>query len=121
LGRPIKVWITSLILFLYGIYSCYEGFLTGIVSYAASGVIFLGVAIALFMKIRGSQYLVYILSVYLIGSWLFGLWIIYTSGWPYEDALGTVISLIPGIVIVLMFIFCSYSAHQFLGKQNEKA
>jgi hypothetical protein len=47
-------------------------------------------------------YFVYSVSLLLIAGWGYAVWQVAARGWPYPDIPSTVISLLPGILLVLL-------------------
>lgn len=96
---------------LFASYSAYSFWVAqdyGKWGYAFFGAVSLGTAIFLWFKKAWSQYLVYVLGAVFIGAWLFAVWQVYERGWPYEDALRSFISLVPGLLMVFVVLGACY-------------
>ena len=63
-------------------------------------VVTLIAAVGLFLSKRWSQYLWHALSLVVSMSWVISVVRVALSGWPYDSALPTVISLVPGLLLV---------------------
>ena len=63
-------------------------------------VVTLIAGVGLFLRKRWSQYLWHALALVISVSWVVSIVRVALSGWPYDSALATVISLVPGLLIV---------------------
>jgi hypothetical protein len=57
-------------------------------------------AVGLFLSKRWVQYFWHVMAVVVAAWWVVSVVRIAMSGWPFESALDTVISLIPGLLLV---------------------
>jgi hypothetical protein len=92
------------ILGLYATYSVFVGYRSGYWAYALSGLICYVAAGALWLRKPWSQYLVYLIAVLFTGSWLWAVGQVAQRGWLYQGLLESVISLIPGLLMVSVAI-----------------
>ena len=65
-----------------------------------TSVVLLVVAVGLFLSKRWAQYLWYVMALVASLTWLITIVSLALSGWPQEDALTTIISLVPGLFLV---------------------
>jgi len=63
-------------------------------------VLLLVVAFGLFLRKRWSQYLWYLIALAVSVSWVVSVVRVARSGWPYDNALSSVISLVPGLLLI---------------------
>ncbi len=63
-------------------------------------VLLLVAAGGLFLRKRWSPYLWYITALVISVSWVVSVVRVALSGWPYDNALSSVISLVPGLLLV---------------------
>jgi hypothetical protein len=57
-------------------------------------------AVGLFLSKHWSQYLWHVVALAVSLSWVVSIVRIALSGWPYDSALSTIVSLIPGLLLV---------------------
>lgn len=92
---------------LFGVYSTYSLWsaqVYGQWTYGLFGIVGIVTAVGLWIKKPWSQYLAYVLGTLFIGTWMFAVWQVYEQGWPYEGALQTAISLVPGLLMVFVVL-----------------
>ena len=65
----------------------------------------------LFLKVW-AKYLAYVFAAGLALSWLYAVWQVAARGWPYSDVYRTVLSLIPGLLLLLLCAGGSYVVHR---------
>ena len=71
-----------------------------------------------------AKHLAYTFAAGLALSWVYAGWQVAVRGWPYRDALGTMISLVPGVCLLLICAGVSYVIHRqyrrrAIGKRDE--
>ena len=82
-------------------------------------VVTLIAGVGLSLRKRWSQYLWHALALVASLSWVASVVRVALSGWPYESALATVISLIPGLLLVTVCAGGSLVvAQHFRGSKN---
>lgn len=75
--------------------------------------------VGLFLRKPWSQYLWHALALVASVSWVASVVRVALPGWPYESALATVISLIPGVLLVAVCVGGSLVvAQHFRGSKN---
>ena len=94
----------AILLAAFSTYSLWVAQVYGRWGYALFGIIGLVTGVALWLKKPWSQYLAYVLGALFIGSWMFTVWEVYERGWPYEGTLQTLLSLVPGILMVIIVL-----------------
>jgi len=85
---------------------------------AALGIIALLTAGGLLLLKAWAQYLAYVFAAGLSLTWVFGVWRIALQGWPYSDVLRTVLSLVPGTLLLLICAGGSYVVHRQYRRQE---
>lgn len=104
----VKIWIVSLLLGLYGVYCLWVFIEAGGWFNAIWGVIAVSGCVGLITGRRWSQYIVYFMSLSLVVIWTYLVWLATNAGWPDGGTLSTVISLFPGVAIVVTCAACSF-------------
>jgi hypothetical protein len=94
----------AIVLTAYSTYSLWAAQMYGRWGYALFGVVGLFTAVALWLKKPWSQYLAYVLGALFIGTWMFAVWQVYERGWPYKGTLQTIVSLVPGLLMVFVVL-----------------
>ena len=104
--KSIAKWLIVAVLFAYGSYttwlaltSQYWFLLWTVACYAA--------AVGLALSKGWSRYLVYLVAAFTAGGWLYAVATLAASRWPYPDTLSSVISLVPGMLLVALCVLCS--------------
>ncbi len=59
-----------------------------------------------------AKYLAYFFAVGLALSWAYAVWQVISRGWPYDDWLTTVVSLIPGAFLLIICAGGSWVIHK---------
>lgn len=105
---PTIIWIISGILLLNSAQAVFAAIGQDKILYQnyAWAIGSLIAAIGLLLNKKWSQYLVYFFASVTSILWLYILWFINSNGWPHDDVANTIISLIPG-VLLLMVCICS--------------
>jgi hypothetical protein len=102
-SRSWVIWVVALSLVAYGGYALLagQGRRPG---YVIVAVVTLAGACGLVLERRWAQFVVYATAVLLVVSWLYFVWREAATGWPYPDALETVLALGPGALVVLFSV-----------------
>ena len=111
--------ILACLIALYGIYTIRAGIQFNAISYWISGIVIIIGAVGLFFKIYWSQYIIYLLSLLVIVKWFYLFWqSIKLGNWPYETEplLVSILSLIPGIFLILFSLFISFFTFKYFKK-----
>jgi hypothetical protein len=61
-----------------------------------------------------SRFLVYGLAAFVVLTWLYAVWHVARVGWAYSTATDTVLSLVPGLVLVVACAGCALIASRHL-------
>ena len=61
-------------------------------------------AIGLFLRKHWAQYLWHVMALVVSLSWVVSVVHIALSGWPHESALASVISLVPGLLLLIVCV-----------------
>ena len=82
-------------------------------------VVSLIAAVGLFLSKRWSQYLWHVMALAVSLSWVVSVVRVALSGWPYDSALSSVVSLVPGLLLVAVCAGGSaVVAKHFRGNKN---
>ena len=104
LNKSFGVWLAIVLALGYGGYILW--FTTYTVEHWYTSLYslpyFIG-GIALLFNQQWSKYFYYIMAVLGIGSWVYGVWYSYNLGWAYPDLQRSIISLIPGVLLVIVY------------------
>jgi len=107
-SKSVTRWVIVALLLTLGAYNLEFAVKLGHWAYWMwAGVTFVS-AIGLGMMQPWSRYPIYILSLATVLYWLYVVWSVWKSGWPYDDAVKTAISLAPGILLVVVCMGTSW-------------
>ena len=73
---------------------------TALFAWLLLSIILLVVAVGLFLNKRWAQYLWYFMALVVSLTWVVSVVSLALSGWPHENALTTIVSLVPGLFLV---------------------
>ena len=123
--KPSAIWVASLLLGSYGIYVLWIGIESGHVASLAWGIFWGALAIigcvSLFIEKRWSQQIVYLYSLLIVASWGYGfLHAVEEELWPDDSILNSLISLLPGVVLVLICFVSSIAIFRFFSSSGDK-
>ena len=82
-----------------------------------SAVALLG-AIGLFLRKRWGQYLWYAIALAASVLWIASVIRVAVSGWPYDDLTDSVVSLIPGVLLVTVCVLGSIAVSRHFRGTN---
>jgi hypothetical protein len=99
--RPVSIWLVALLVAGYGGYGLWAAVTVQDWAFAASGVLALLACGGLLGDKPWSQPVVHLLSVLVVGGWSYAVWRVAQLGWPYPGVASTVVSLVPGAVLVV--------------------
>jgi hypothetical protein len=77
----------------------FSAFLSGALSAAA--------AIGLWQERRWAQYVVYVITAFVMAYFAWYIWALVRLGWPYEDNVRSFVSLVPGTLILTFAVGAS--------------
>jgi hypothetical protein len=99
--KPVSIWMVIVLISVFGLYSVIYAFghhavllIWSVLSFAA--------VYGLFKNRPWSQFIVYVLAAVIIFAWSYSLIYSFDYGWQDEDTGKMIISLIPGVVIVIL-------------------
>ena len=75
-------------------------------------------AIGLFLNKHWSQYLWHVIAIVVSLSWIVSIVRLTFSGWPYENTISSVISLIPGLFLVVICAGGSSVVSKYFSKRS---
>ena len=77
------------------------------------------VAIGVVLRRPWSEYLWYLIALSASVWWIVTVIRVAVTGWPYHDALSSVISLVPGVLLLMVCLFGSIAVRQhFREREN---
>ena len=77
------------------------------------------VAIGVVLRRPWSEYLWYLIALSASVWWIVTVIRVAVSGWPYHDALSSVISLVPGVLLLMVCLFGSIAVRRhFREREN---
>ena len=73
------------------------------------------------LRLQGwARPLAYLFAAALALGWIYAVWQVARRGWPYPDVLGTVLSLIPGVLLLSLCAGGAWIVHrQYRRRGNE--
>ena len=73
------------------------------------------------LRLQGwARPLAYLFAAALALGWIYAVWQVARRGWPYPDVLGTVLSLIPGVLLLSLCVGGAWIVHrQYRRRGNE--
>jgi hypothetical protein len=73
------------------------------------------------LRLQGwAKFLAYLFAAALALGWIYAVWQVARRGWPYPDWLGTVLSLIPGVLLLSLCAGGAWIVHrQYRRRGNE--
>jgi len=74
--------------------------------------------IALYLRKNWSKYLIYSIALLTSGTWLLAIYVVAQNGWPYATIQETIISLIPGFLLLPICICGSIVVHKYFKSLN---
>jgi len=112
--KPASIRILAVLLAAIASVSALWALVVGAPAQATLATVGLIGAIALWSANPASRYVVYSAAAVIVGSWLYTVIHTAISGWPYQDTVSTVVSLVPGTLLLLLcFGCCAYVSHYF--------
>lgn len=100
--RYLSFRIVPLLLGALGLYYLWVGFGSGHWTHGAWGAVALYGAVGLFLRQPWSRFIVYALATLLSAGWALGVWQAVATGWPHGGLAGTLLALLPGILLVVI-------------------
>jgi len=120
MSKSITIWVIA------ATFIAYAGYNAWMISHMNSYWFLLWVVSCLFAAVglvlskAWSQYFVHLVALFTAGGWVYVVGTVALNRWPYHDTKSTVISLLPGIVLVLTCIFISVYVFMYFRRQREK-
>lgn len=118
MAKSITIWVIALTFFAYAGYNTWMVWHMDSYWFLIWVVSCLLAAVGLVLSKAWSQYFVYLVALFTAGGWTYVVATVALNGWPYHDTKSTVISLIPGIVLVLTCILISVYVFIYFKKQR---
>jgi len=105
----------SAIIFIYSIYTAWVGSQNNDLRQCLfSGFWFIG-GFGLVFKKKWSEFVLYLLAVLLVGNWLYSLWEVYKTDWPFRATSNeTIITLLQGLFLIILCICACTVVHREL-------
>src|SRR6266404_7927116 len=112
--KPLSVKVIAMLIAVLAMVGAIWAFVAGAYAQALFSLIAFVGAIALTSWHPMSRFIVYAASAAISLAWLFALLQVAVAGWPSETLLHSVISLIPGLLLLTVCFGCSiYVARHF--------
>ncbi len=117
--RSIGVYIITVGLLLNGGYLFFNAIKAPYMSSFAWSAISITAGVGVMRMTYWSQFILGMLALFSVAGWVDGLIQSYKTGWPYQNTLAeTLISLFPGICLVLWWFFASVFMAKTLKKNK---
>ena len=111
--RPILIWALATVLVAYGLYTLWLVKLYNSVWFLAWSIPCFVAAAGLMLRRSWAKYVFYVIAACTAGGWtIYVVWLA-LAGWPYRDAQSTVISLVPGLLLVALCVSASVYVHKY--------
>jgi hypothetical protein len=111
--KPILIWVLAAVLAAYGSYTMWLVTVYDSFWFLAWSIpSFVGAA-GLIMRRSWAKYVVYVMAACTAGGWATYVGWLAVSGWPYRNAQSTVISLVPGLLLVALCVSSSVYVHKY--------
>jgi hypothetical protein len=109
LVTPVGILITVALLALCGVYGVWTAISEHSLIPAFIGVVAIVACVGIAMLKAWSRYLVYLLTVALVGTWAYSVYTAAIVGYfSLFSASQIVFSLAPGILLIILSCFCTY-------------
>lgn len=108
--RPGAIWLVVCLLGVYGAYGIWAAAVVRNWAPGALGLLTLAAAAGLLLGRRWSFVLVCLVTLVVTASWLYSIWILARAGWPFPDLTNSVLTLLPGGLLVVVFALSSVLA-----------
>jgi uncharacterized membrane protein (DUF2068 family) len=118
--KPVSIWMVIILISAFGLYSAIYalGHNAALLIWTILSLI---AAYGLFRNKSWSQFLVYVLAAVVIFAWSYSLLYSFDYGWHDEDTGRKILSLLPGIVIVIITLLsCIFVYRHFRKQRNNK-
>jgi hypothetical protein len=113
--RKFLLWLVTLLLFAHALQSILLGIKYSHAITIGFAVFTLLTSILVALDKPWSKYLVHIVSMIVIGFWLYGVISYYLDHGIYSlELMQVIIGLIPGMLLCLLFIGCSTIVHVYM-------
>ncbi len=103
MNRSSGVWFSTILILGFGghlLWIAYEFQQWQQVLYS---VPYLLAGVGLLLNKRWALNFLYFLAAWGVGGWLYGIWQTYDRGWPYPNIQRSVISLVPGLLLIAVY------------------
>jgi hypothetical protein len=111
----LSLRFAALVVVGLGVFTTWVSYQLESVSQAAFATAYFVTGTGLGLGASWSRWILYVLTIVGIVGWSYGVWAAYAAGWPYDDLLRTVISLIPGVALIAIHLACVWVAYKQLG------
>ena len=105
------LWVVALVLASFSVYCSTFTSESGWPAVALAAILIVAVVGLVFEK-QWSQYLVYATLSLLILWWCYVVGSMSGPDWPFTDTLSTVISLLPGVALITVFLAIMFAVRQ---------
>jgi hypothetical protein len=117
--QPLTIYLTMGLLTLYGVYSLFEGYMSGYWPYGLVGTIALLGSAGLYLSKPWSRFVIYLVAGGVAAAWLYETWIWAPQGnFLQRPVIETLLSFLPGIIILFLCGYCSHVVCSHFKKCN---
>ena len=118
ISKSLKIWLISALLILYGVYNALTAIGNDQYGYLFwSFCCFVG-GFGLLLRKSWSQYIVYFVCLFVVSGWVYITLNMALNDWPYSKLSQTIISLIPGLLLVLVCTLSSVFIYTYFKKRQ---
>src|SRR5713101_3307939 len=111
--RPILIWVLAAVLVAYGSCTLWLVKVYSSVWFLAWSIpCFVGAA-GLILRRSWAKYMFYAIAACTAGGWAIYVAWLAMVGWPYRDAQSALISLVPGLLLVVLCVSASVHVHKY--------
>ena len=100
--KSFPVWLIAVMLLLNGLYNFYAAIQAMSFSFCFYGIVSTAGFIGLIKSKIWSQYIVYFFALAVVATVGYGIFDVTKRGWPYNDLQRTIISLMPGLFLIIL-------------------
>ena len=116
--KPFLIWLAVILALANAVFLIWYAYKINHWQTSLYSTPYIVAGIALFFNKPWSKYIYYLLAAWGIGGWLYSVWLSYEAGWPYPDIQRSIISLMPGIFLLITYAGIAWAVRNYFWKQN---